>query len=118
MFVGPVVGLLILAIASVSVIFGFRNGLVTRNVAIGIRTKATLASDEAWDAAHRRAEPYLFVAILICVAFAAALVTVDLGSFPEFIGHLLANAGLIIALAVILIGCFAGVRAAKNLNEE
>lgn len=33
-------------------------GSLERNQLIGIRTKATFASDEAWDVAHKAAIPY------------------------------------------------------------
>lgn len=38
-----------------------RTGTLERNALIGIRTRATMASDAAWDAGHRAAAPVLEV---------------------------------------------------------
>ncbi len=43
------------------------SGTLRRNGMAGIRTKATLASDEAWEAAHTAAAPAMRAAAAFCV---------------------------------------------------
>lgn len=56
---GPTLGLLVLAGAVLLVGMAGRDGTLGRNRAVGIRTSATLASDAAWQAAHRAAAPLM-----------------------------------------------------------
>lgn len=52
------------------------SGAIRRNSAVGIRTKATMASDDAWRAGHAAAAPMLTAAFL--TAYAAALTSLAL----------------------------------------
>ncbi|WP_315277574.1 SdpI family protein [Kocuria carniphila] len=49
-------------------------GLITRNGAMGIRTKKTQSSDAAWDAAHYAAAPLVRTLGFVSLVFGAALV--------------------------------------------
>jgi hypothetical protein len=53
------------------------SGNIQRNSAIGIRTKATMASDAAWARGHAASEPMLTATFL--TAYAAGAISVALG---------------------------------------
>lgn len=68
-FVGPVVLLLCFVLAQLA-----GGGAIQRNGAIGIRTRATLSSDEAWKAGHLAARgPALIAVVALVVAGTAAV---------------------------------------------
>lgn len=90
-----------------------RGGL-TRNLAIGIRTKHTLASDQAWSSAQRSALPYLIAIAIIAGSHAAALLTVQLSGYSETLGHILAVSGFLLIVAIGLLALGAANRAAKS----
>ena len=48
----------LISLLAVWMVKAANEGSLERNQLIGIRTKATLASDEAWDVAHKAAIPY------------------------------------------------------------
>lgn len=50
-------------------------GAIDANSAIGIRTRTTKSSQEAWEIAHRAALPWVLVAALVSVATAVISVT-------------------------------------------
>ncbi|ACV06072.1 hypothetical protein Ksed_10270 [Kytococcus sedentarius DSM 20547] len=91
-------------------------GKVMRNSAVGLRTRATMASDHAWEVGHRAALPVTrgaawAVPLLAVAALALALVR-GLDGFTE--AAVLATGGLVGVLTVL-----AGVmahRAARQAN--
>ncbi|MCT1464752.1 SdpI family protein [Corynebacterium sanguinis] len=58
-YVFLVVGALLLSLLSAGMAKATKNGSLERNEAIGIRTKATLSSNAAWNEGHKAAIPYL-----------------------------------------------------------
>lgn len=48
----------LISLLAVWMVKAANEGSLERNQLIGIQTKATLASDEAWDVAHKAAIPY------------------------------------------------------------
>ena len=89
-------------------------GRLARNALVGIRTPSTMASDEAWLAAHQRAERPTRAAAVASAAVAAAclvpmpeaaLVTVVLGGAAVILG-------LVIRAAVV------GGRAARATSAD
>lgn len=89
-------------------------GRVGRNRLMGIRLPSTLASDEAWRAAHVRARPVTTLAGIVGLAsgvFALLPVTV-----PVLAGGVLAGAVGMLGLA--LYGAFVGGRAAKDVAAD
>ena len=84
-----------------------------RNTMVGIKTRHTLSSDEAWLAAHRHAAPTLRIAAWagwILLAIAAALCFMQ--NFPLALS--VTSAGFIIALALLLIAGFRANQVAKQ----
>lgn len=83
-------------------------------MAIGIRTKHTLASDQAWSSAQDSAIPYLIVTAVIAGSHAAGLMTVQLSGYSDTLGHILAVSGFLIIVAIALLAMRAANRAAKS----
>lgn len=54
------------------------SGSIQRNSAIGIRTKATMSSDSAWEAGHASASPMLTVTYLTAYAVGAITLAISL----------------------------------------
>lgn len=77
--VGPLaIGVVVLVLAAM-----IRNGELPRNRAVGIKTRATLASDQAWEAGHRAALPWMLRLGWTCLGVALVLVTVLLVGVQE-----------------------------------
>jgi hypothetical protein len=104
---------LVISLVTIGLTIIQHRGGLSRNSAIGIRTKHTLISDEAWSSAHASARPYLIAMALIAGSHAIALLTVQLSSFSEALGHILAVSGFLIVVAVALLAWMAANRAAK-----
>lgn len=71
-----------------------KSGTLTRNTAIGLRTKSTLASDESWEQGHKAALPYLTATSITGIV--GAVVTGGL-----MIGYTIGGKGLPGALIVV-----------------
>lgn len=106
----------LLALASVGVwrvVVGAAAGRIRNNGALGLRTPATMSSEEAWEAGHRAALP---VVKPLCIgAGIAAVAGAILGSWaPAGIVLVLIAAGLLVAGAVG--GGVAAHRAARSVS--
>ncbi|QHY97543.1 hypothetical protein SSPS47_20785 [Streptomyces sp. S4.7] len=75
-------------------------GKIRRNSAIGIRTKATMSSDAAWEAGHAAAAPLLAVTFLTAYALGAITVLIGLVSA---LGDIDDAAVLVVPLGGILV---------------
>lgn len=105
LLVGTGVLLLWLARATVS-------GRVRRNQVAGIRTPATLASDEAWLAAHRRAEGPTRAG-----GFASILTGLGvLVPGEEWAVIVIIGVGSLVMLGLVLYGAKVGTDAARELG--
>ena len=102
-------GLLIAWIA----VRGWR-GKLRRNRALGIRTTATLSSDEAWLRGHRAAGPWMT---------AAALGSIVPGIIVLFrpentAGMLVIMVGLAVMVTLVMVGGFVGHSAAVEFRDD
>lgn len=118
MFYPPIVGLGIVACVMVAINSVQGRGGLTRNLAIGIRTRHTLASDEAWASGQASARPYATAIALIAVAHMIALLTIQLTAYPEALGHILSVSGYIVIVAVALLAWRAANRASIAASDE
>lgn len=96
----------LLAAVLLSVASMARSGTLDRSGAVGIRTRATRASDEAWRAGHRAAHGAVRAAGLFCLAFGVLTTALAL-TVPDSaaVAVVLSTAGtgyvaLVVALAV------------------
>lgn len=76
-----------------------RNGALTRQRIIGLRTEATLASDDAWQAAHAAAAVWIVVAGTVLLA-GGVLVTYADSQTAEEVWALAATFAMLIPLGV------------------
>lgn len=112
-FIGPALGLLLIALLVGTLDTTVRRGALTRNTSLGIRTSATLASDAAWAAGHRAASPYTRAAAIASAVLAVALlaaafvVPADLTAVPV-LAVVLTSYGITVGLL------FAGTRVANR----
>lgn len=88
------------------------SGRLRRNGFVGIRTPSTMTSDEAWLAAHRRAERPTQVAGV--VSLVVALIAVLPVSENVLVGGVLA--GSVVVLAIVIHGAVVGGRAAREVE--
>lgn len=111
-YVSLVVGLLLMSGLGFFMDRAIRSGSLERNTAIGIRTRATLSSDEAWEAGHREARPYLqataLVGIVGVVVSVAALPFVQSGG-----RYVVPVAAFVVQIAVLAWGAARANSAAK-----
>ena len=91
------VGLLMMGVTIHYVKNQVAGGAISRNSAIGIRTKATMASDRAWEAGHAAAGPMLTATCL--TAYTAGVLTVAIG-----LASTLGDVGKAVAIVVPLCG--------------
>lgn len=113
-FYPPIAGYAVVSLAVIALAIMQRRGGLSRNLAIGIRTKHTLASDQAWSSAQASAIPYLIATAIIAGSHAVALLTVQLSGYSETLGHVLAVSGFLIIVAIALLSMRAANRAAKS----
>lgn len=91
------------------------DGRIGRNQIAGVRTTATLASDEAWHAAHRAARRPTLLGCAFSGVFALALV----GCGDHAAAFLVLLAASVITLtAGVGYGAWVGHRAAQDVGRE
>lgn len=106
---GLVLGVALITLSAL--IHGIRQltsgGRVDRNSAVGIRTRATQASDSAWAAGHLAAGPWLLATAL--TGYAAGLLAIVLAGIAQTAGgsgvtaFIIASAGLASVVVLLLI---------------
>ncbi len=115
---------LTVSLTSSTLILAFVAGLMPRlvgdepNPVVGIRTKATIASPEAWQLAHQSAQPLLRRTMWTAVA--GLCLQVAIGVVTGFGSVVSAVTSTVVFLAVLLVLLFAGVKgnaAAKSLQR-
>ncbi|MFL0459970.1 SdpI family protein [Kytococcus sedentarius] len=93
-------------------------GELRRNRAVGIRTRATMASDEAWTTGHSAARGMLRIAAIVALVFAAATATVTFTSAPSWVVPLVGVTGLVVAGLVTVRGAVVASRAAHEVTDS
>ncbi|WP_458681635.1 SdpI family protein [Prescottella equi] len=86
------------------------------NPVVGIRTKATMSSPEAWQLAHQAAQPFLHRTVRTIVA--GLCIQVVIGFVAGFDSVLSAVAAVVVCIAAFSVLIFAGLKgnaAAKSM---
>ena len=86
-----------------------RQGRVSRNSAVGVRTPSTMRSDAAFETANRAAAPWAAAggALLAVCGLAAAIV-------PKYLAGAFIFGGVAAFLVLCLLGAATGVRASRS----
>jgi len=69
------IGLLLIGILLIAMSTAMKGDGLTRNRAVGIRTRATMASDDAWQQGHQAAAPWVLSAGIFGVVMSVAAFT-------------------------------------------
>lgn len=77
-----------------------KTGRLDRNRAIGIKTRATLASDDAWKRGHKAGAPWILSSALVALTGAAGS-----GLLALFLGDSVSN----VDIAIVVLFGFGGV---------
>ncbi|MGP5735950.1 SdpI family protein [Candidatus Corynebacterium faecigallinarum] len=108
---------------SLTLTSSIKSGSLTRNTSIGLRTKATLASDESWDQGHKAALPHLNA--MAITGFVGAAVTVVMITGFTISGNGLPGglivvplAGIIVQVAILTKATLDATRAAKKVTRS
>ena len=115
------VGLLFLAGVLQTVKSQVSSGTLTRNSAVGIRTKATQSSDAAWEAGHRAAGPWLLASSITGAAAGVTAIVVAVallatgGENPAVIA--VPSAGLVAMMALLVTAAVKADSSAKNADS-
>lgn len=122
---GIIIGSVGLVSAGLAVYFVTRSasrGAIDVNSAIGIRTRLTKSSQEAWEVAHRAALPYTLVACLltlVCTAISVtALVLVYTAGSSEIAPIVVMLAGYVGLLVVMTLATISGNKAVRGLSTS
>ncbi|MDF1705848.1 MAG: SdpI family protein [Aeromicrobium sp.] len=108
------------SLVSVALLLGWcagasRAGTLERNALIGIRTRATMASDAAWAAGHHAAEPALRAAAWACGA--AGLVGTVLAIVGTWLAGVAVGAGYGALLVMLVLATARASRAARATSS-
>ena len=119
-YVFNVVGMLVVSVLSHYVGRGGRAGTLKLGRTPGIKTEATVASDEAWRVGHRVAAPWMFVAagtgyvlVLVCIAYP---VVAPLAGWPT--GLVTAAVAACSTVVIVAIGALGMVRANRAARRR
>ena len=88
-----------------------RSGRLTRQMVVGLRTQATLASDEAWRAGNQAAAGWVIGAGVVLLAGGTAVMLIE----SEEVGGVVALIAVAIMLIPLVIGYRRGQAAARSL---
>lgn len=120
--IGLAVGMVMLAGVFDYVRYATTRGRLGRNQGIGIRTKRTMSSEQAWKAGHRAAAPWLlrgartgYVVGPAIALIGLVLAMLDAGGA---LGVIIGFTGFAAMMAFTLIGTRAAGRAAARVAED
>ena len=107
-------GLLAITVVAAVLVPMARDGKLARNAAIGIKTRHTLASDEAWLAGHRRAAPLVAAAAWAgWAALAGSAVLCMLGQFG--VAFATTGAGYLAIIVLLMVSAAKANKAARGV---
>jgi uncharacterized membrane protein len=104
-------GLVLSGLVQIVVMSRASDGRLKRSKLVGIRTRATLASDEAWQSAHQAAKP---LGLRAGIAFLASGLVIPVAR----VGLFLALAGLAFGIVCLYLSTRAGVRAVTEIATK
>ena len=90
------------------------DGRISVNHGAGIRTKETMASEEAWRAAHRAAKPMNQFASVIAVVTGFAVMALSSSATALYT---VLFVGLALFVPIVVLAAVIGHRAAREVNE-
>lgn len=105
-------GLACLALLLGSLVGAAAGGSLPRNAMVGIRTRATKASDAAWSAGHRAAAPVLKASVAVAVVF--AVVTLAAGTLSDDWAFAVGMTGMAATVALLLVATARANSAARD----
>lgn len=113
-------GLLLAAIAIHLCAAMMKDGTLNRNGGMGIRTRATMASDETWAAAHRAALPHFYRAAYATYGVIAVVLAIGL-LYWDYLNLVVSVGSLVACSALLWFGVASGIagnRVAKVVLEQ
>jgi hypothetical protein len=117
------IGLLVMAVVLHALEHQVATGTLERNGLVGIRTRATMTSDEAWRAGHSAANPRVRAAAYAGYGFAAVaivsgivLLALDADGWVLAVPLVTALVGYAASLALLLLAAQAANRAARRVE--
>ena len=122
LFVFFLIDALLISLLTMWMVKAISNGSLERNQMVGIRTKATLASDGAWDVAHKAAIPYMNAVAIIGFA-GATLALLSLLMRPADgsltgIHYAIPTVALALQVVILIWGSVVGHRRAKEVVKQ
>jgi len=116
------VGLVMAGLVAYWVTRAAGSGDIEVNAAIGIRTRLTTSSQQAWEAAHRAALPFTMAACVL--AFTVAVLSTVAAVLAETAGGSRAGPGVVVVggyvgfLVVMMLATRAGNAAVRSLSQN
>lgn len=114
----------VLLLSSIAIAFVSRSaarGNLPRNHSVGIRTRATLASDEAWLAGHKAAGPRMRIGAIGAVALSAlacASGLVNLAGVEEGVANIIVGAGIMVSATWLISWMLAATKTANRAAQS
>lgn len=106
------VGFWVLGATLVVVALATANGTIARNGLIGIRTRKTRASDEAWMAAHVAAKPASLLSAVIAFIAGVLVLVLAIALDSNVPAAVVAVVGMVAVLALVIVAAVQAQRAA------
>jgi len=113
-----VVGLFLIGALFIVFSFAMRGEGLSRNRAVGIRTKATLASDAAWQRGHNAASPWVLSAGILSVVMGFGALALSLASGEEGPAAGVQGVYVTVAFLAVIVVVLVAARVANNAAQR